>query len=274
MSGTLARSRRSAFSWLILMSVGVSAWLTSCGPPPRPGAIAALETTARLSAERRERRFAAFEARGALRVDGRATGRLPAVNLHLRAAHPDRVRLQAGWLLGTLGDVVLRADTLTVWIPGERMGLVLPGLADTLGVRDPSRFLVRALVAGWVAPHEAWRTAVQDSAGVRLEWDEGGEHWTLQLDAEARPRSAIMTHGAQQVSARYDRWQDAGSAAWPARIELADGEGRLRMRFDLDVLHAVKRTKRSWFELTLPDDVRRLELEELKRVVAVMRGLR
>ena len=181
MSATAARRLLLAATGVLLV-----AWLaSSCAPPP-PGSLESLEQTARRAAERRERRWSAFEARAALRLDGRATGRLPAVSVHLRVASPDRVRLQARWLLGLLADVGARGDTLTVWVPSERLGIMVPDLADTLGVRDPARFLARALTATWVAPHEAWRQGVLDSAGALLAWDERDEHWTLRVATGGR----------------------------------------------------------------------------------------
>ncbi len=274
MSAVRARGPQPGCRRALFTAACAALWLASCAPPPRPGSLESLEALARRGSERREHRLSAFEARGALRVDGRATGRLPAVNLHLRGAQPDRLRLQAGWLLGTLGDAAVRADTLTVWIPGERLGFELPALADTLGVREPARFVLRALVAGWVAPHAAWREAVLDSDGVRLAWEERGEQWTLALDRTGRPREARVALEGHAVRARYEGWHGGNIDGWPARIELADEAGLVRLRLDLDDLHAVKRARASWFALRLPDDAQRPGLEDLKRILTVARGLK
>jgi hypothetical protein len=268
MSG--GRARRSL---LAALAVGMVALLgSSCAPPP-PGGLESLEQTARRMSDRRERRLSAFEAHAVLRVDGRATGKLPAVTVHVRVASPDRVRIQLHWLLGLLADVSARGDTLTAWVPGDRLGLSVPDLADSLGVREPARFLARALSAGWSAPHEAWRQGVLDSAGARLAWDERDEHWTLRVGRDGRPREASVARGEHIVRARYDRWRGAGSAAWPGRVELEDGSGWLKVRFDIDDLHATRKPRARWFALVLPDDAKRLELDDVKRILSSRGGL-
>src|SRR5206468_4283286 len=136
--------RRRA-SQAVGVTAALLAWLAaSCAPPP-PGSIESLETLARRGAERRERSLSALETRLVLRLGGRATGRLPAVSVLARLAAPDRVRLQARWILGLLLDAAVRGDTLLAWVPTERMGVRVPDLADSLGVREPARFLGRAL---------------------------------------------------------------------------------------------------------------------------------
>src|SRR5260221_4855182 len=147
---------------MVVVTAVLALLRAACAPPARRG-LEPLEVMARRGAERRERRLAAFELQAVVRVDGRATGRLPAVSLNARLASPDRVRLQCRWLLGLLADVAVRGDTLVAWMPAERLGIRVPDLADTLGVRDPALFLGRALTASWQGPREAWRAAVGDS---------------------------------------------------------------------------------------------------------------
>ena len=247
--------------------------LASCAPPP-PGGLESLEVMAQRGAERRARRAATCEIQSVLRVDGRATGRLPAVTLHMRLTSPDRVRLQIRWLLGLLVDLAVRGDTLTAWMPGERLGLKIAALSDTLGVRDPALFLGRALGATWPVPREAWRRGVADSSGARLGWDERDEHWTLRVDREGRPLEVSVARGERTVTARYSSWHGTGPAAWPARVELADGAGWVRARFELEDVRAARRPRPAWFALVLPEDARRLELDDVKRVLSTRGGLR
>lgn len=247
--------------------------LASCAPPP-PAGLESLEQAARRGAERRARRLAAFELNGSLRVDGRATGRLPAVSLHARVATPDRLRLQCRWLLGLLADVSVRGDTLTAWMPSQRLGVRIPALSDTLGLVDPALFLGRALLAAWQAPHEAWQRAVTDSAGVTLEWPEGGDAWRLRIDRDGRPRDVRVAREAHSVTARYAAWRGRGAGAWPSRIELADGAGWVLVRVELEDLHTSKHPKPAWYALALPDDARRLELDDVKRVLSSRGGSR
>lgn len=251
--------------WGLLALLGFAA---GCAPPP-PGSLESLESAARVGAQRRERRLQGLEARAVLRVDGRATGRLPAISVTTRLASPDRVRIQARWLLGVLLDAVVADDTLTAWMPSERLGVRLPGLADSLGIREPGRFLGRAIVAGWQAPRDAWRRSRADSAGATLDWEEAGEAWTLRVDPAGRPKELGVSRGEHQVTVRYSAWQGAGSAAWPKRIEVADGAGWVRVRMDLEDVHSIKRVKPAWFRLGIPDDVRPLGLSDLQRVLGL-----
>lgn len=241
--------------------------LGACAPPP-PGSLEALEVIARRGAERREQRYAVCDARGILRIDGSATGKLPGVTLRVRVASPDRARLQVSWLLGTLADVAVRSDSLIAWVPADRLGLAFGGLADTLGVREPARFLAQALSASWVAPRAAWRAATLDSTqGVSLTWSgAAGEAWTMRVDHDGRPAEVTVARESRSVSAKVSGWQGRGIDAWPSRLELSEGAGRLRARLELTDLHAAKRARASWFALMPPDDARTLTLPDLQRL--------
>lgn len=264
-------ARLAVLGALVLGTLG--GCLVSCAPPP-PGGLESLEQVAERGAAHRERRLAAFELRGALRVDGRATGRLPGVSLHVRIASPDRMRLQCRWLLGLLADVAVRGDTLTAWMPGQRVGLHVPGLADTLGLRDPAQFLGRALLAAWHAPHEAWQRSVPDSAGATLEWPEGDEAWKLRVNRDGRPLEVRVARAGRTVTARYGAWRGGGISAWPSRVEFSDGAGWVQVRAELHDLHTNKHPKPAWFALALPEDARRLELDDVKRVLSGRGGTR
>jgi len=271
MSGARAR-RLSARTPLAVLAAGL-ALLAGCTPPP-PAGLETLEQAARHGAERREHRLVALELHGVLRVDGRATGKLPAVSLSAHVASPDRVRLQCRWLVGLLADVALRGDSLTVWMPGERMGLSIPQLSDTLGLEAPAGWFGRALVAGWQAPAEAWARAVADSAGAALEWAERGARWTLSVDRDGRPRAVSVSRGERRMSVRYGAWHGHGAGAWPGHIELADGDGWLRARIELEDMHAKRHAQPAWFALELPANARRLELDEVKRILSGRGGER
>lgn len=265
-----AGCRRLAVAGLVLGLAGLAA---SCAPPV-PGSLQSIESAARTGAHRRERRLQALETRSVLRIDGRATGRLPAVTVTTRLAAPDRVRLQARWVLGVLLDAVVASDTLVAWMPSQRLGLRLPGLADTLGIREPARFIGRALVAGWQAPAEAWRRARADSGGVNLDWREGAESWTLRVDAAGRPSALTVARDKREVHVRYSGWHGAGAAALPSRVEVGDGAGWVKVRMDVETTRPLARPKPAWFRMVLPDDVAPLELDDLKRVLSLRRDAR
>jgi len=261
-------NRRHFYFVAVAAALLVSLALWSCAPQPRPVPLERLDEAARAGAQAREGWLAALEAQGTVRVDGRATGRLPAVTMSARLASPDRVRLQCRWLLGVLADVAIQGDTLTAWMPSERLGIRIPELSDTLGIRTPALFLGRALTAGWQAPADAWQHARPDSGGAIVEWPEGDERWTLRVARDGRPRDITLARGEHSLTARYRSWHGDGVEAWPERIDVADGSGWLRLAFVLDEVRPQKAARPAWFALDLPDDARRLELDDLRRILA------
>jgi len=261
-----------AIARALALAVLAGVVLASCTRLPAPGDLEALETTARRGAEKRESALVALESRMIVRLSGRATGRLPAVNVQAKLASPDRARLQARTILGLLFDAAVRGDTLLAWLPSERLGVRVPDLSDSLGVREPARFFGRALAASWLAPSEAWRTATPDSAGVRLAWREEDEAWTLWLDRMGRPRQLELERDERSLHVAYPQWRGAGLGAWPQRIELADGDGWVHVRVDMEGTHHAKASRPSWFAVSIPQEVTPLELEDLRRVIARARG--
>ena len=258
---------------LAIACAALATLAASCAPPP-PGSLESIESAARSGAHRRERKLEALEARAILRVSGRATGRLPAVNVTTRLASPDRVRLQARWALGTLLDAVIASDTLTAWMPSQRLGLRLPGIGDSLGIREPGRFIGRAIVASWQPPAEAWRRARMDSTGAHLDWREGGAAWTLRVDPAGRPSELTVQRDTHEVRVQYSGWHGAGATAQPSRVEVADGAGWVRVRMDLEDVHSARRPKPAWFRLSLPEDVAPLDLDDLRRVLTLRKPFR
>ena len=266
--GHVRRLARPALAGAAWLAAALGA-LAGCGPPPPPtGSLEPLEARSRLHAERRERRVQVCEVRAALRLETAAAGRLPAVSVVARLAGPDRARLQARWVLGTLVDVVVSGDTLRAWMPSRRLGLELPSFADTLGVPEPGRVLRQALAASWPAPREAWRRANADSAGARLAWREAGEDWTLLVDRAGRPRQVSWAREGRGLEVRYAGWRGRGSSAWPTRIELADPAGGFRLELWLEDVRPLGRASPAWFSLALPADVAPFGFDDLRRALA------
>jgi hypothetical protein len=98
--------------------------------------------------------------------------------------------------------------------------------------------------------------------------------WTLRVGRDGRPRDVRVARGEHTVTARYGAWRGRGPAAWPTRIELSDGAGWVQLRVELENLRARKRAKPAWFALALPEDARRLELDDVKRVLSSRSGSR
>ena len=269
----MSRAPLRRFALVLLAGASMAgALLASCTRLPAPGDLEALETTSNRGAEKREHSLVALESRMVVRLSGRATGRLPAVDVQAKLASPDRARLQARSILGLLLDAAVRGDTLLAWIPSERLGVRVPDLSDSLGLREPARFFGRALAASWVAPSEAWRAAAPDSGGVRLNWREQDESWALWVDAMGRPRRLELVRDERSLSVVYPQWRGAGLGAWPQRIELSDGDGWVHVRLDMEATHHAKASRPSWFAVSIPEEVTPMELEDLKRVIAKVRS--
>ena len=83
-----------------------------------------------------------------------------------------------------------------------------------------------------------------------------------------------LARGERSVVVTYPLWRGAGAAAWPARIELADGAGWVRARLDIEDAHRARRARRSWFAMAIPENVAPLELDDLRRVLSSHGGVR
>jgi hypothetical protein len=258
-----ARPSRAAFALAAVAAAG--ALLASCAPPPRPVPMVD-DLAARYSAERgrREEGLRALTADLVLRVDGRATGRLPGLPATLALAAPDRARLRVSALFGTALDVCAQGDSVVAWVPSERTALSLAGAGETLGIAPPVDLLARSLGATWNPPHAAWRAAAAESLGLSVRWTEGGDSLELRLDGDARPARVRLAGAAGYVTVRYTGWTRAGGAEWPDALEISDGTGWARVRIGIDNLRVAERADDAWFALRVPDGARRLDWEGLR----------
>lgn len=222
--------------------------LVSCAPPPRPGtAVGEVEARWETARGRREALVGALQADVVARVDGRATGKLPALTATLALAAPDRVRFRVSALLGVALDLLVRGDSLYAWVPSERVEFRAAG--DSLGLGSPAAFAARIVGATWAPPAQAWRVASADSAGWRVAWREGADSLVLHVNGEAQPLEAWIGRGGRGVRVRYTDWTRVGGEPFPARWELADDTGWARVRLDLDEAFTSARADSGWFAL-------------------------
>lgn len=256
-----ARTRRRAAA-AALLAAGL---LASCAPPPRPLPLAD-DLAARYGAERarREAALGALTAELVLRVDGRATGRLPGLPATLALAAPSRARLRVSALFGTALDVCAQGDSVIAWVPSERTALALAGARETLGIAPPVELLARALGATWKPPGAAWRAASADSAGLRVRWEEGADSLEMRLDADGRPAAVRLAGRDGSVTVRYGAWARAGGTEWPAALEVGDGTGWARVRIGVDQVRAAERPDDGWFALRVPEGAKRLDWDGLR----------
>lgn len=239
--------------------------LGACARVPRLGSPESVRVShARGVAERTER-LAAMRADGRVQIDGRATGRLPALIAQTTLAGDAGFRLRARWLLGAAADVVLRGDSLLVWVPAERLAFSLAGAGETLGVGQAGTWVARALGAAWMPPAEAWRTASAESGVWRLAWRQGADSLSLRVNGEGEPVEAEIRRDGRGVLARYEDWRLAEGVRWPHRVELRDRDGWLSCTLTFDAPSFPAQVRPEWLDLRVPGDARRIHWDELRR---------
>jgi hypothetical protein len=264
MTGGARGGRRAGRAALLALAVLVA--LSGCAKRVAPPALDAATVRARhdQALARREQVAACALADVDVRLDGRATGRLPRLELRAAIQAPDRLRLRASWLLGTAFDVCALGDTVRAVVPSRHLGLVVGGDASPIG--PPGERVLRALLALWRPDEAAWNAAVADSGVLRLRWLDGADSLTMTLDAEGRP-ATVRWRGptGPQVRARYLGWQAAGGTDVPARLELADDGGAVRARLDVAEVEPRRAPDPEWFALALPERTERVAWGDLGR---------
>lgn len=244
---------------VVALALALGALLVSCAPPPRPGELTSFAARYREGRESRERRVAGADAQLVVRVDGRATGRLPGMLVTAAMGGPDRLRLRASYLLGTAFDLVAEGDSVRAWVPSRNALLEVGGLGRELGRDRPVALLLQALTGTWDPPSGAWRDARLESTWVRLAWREGADDWAMTLDAAAHPLEVSITRSDRVLRVSYADWHRLAGADWPQRVEIADGDGWLRLRSELQSLRVPRRLREDRFTLRVPADAERLD---------------
>lgn len=263
-------SRGSALAAILLLALAAA----SCARAPRGPASSAEQLSVRHATERvkREQALSALRADVVLRLDGRATGRLPAFSASIAIASPSRVRVQARALLGVALDLGVRGDSLFVRIPSERAAFVLDRAAESLGIGPPAAFLGRAMGATWKPPAEAWRSATADSAGWHVGWRDGGDSLAITVDGRGLPRQARLSREEHVVRIEYREWADVRGRQWPVAVEIADEAGWVRARLAVEDLVISKKAESAWFEWRMSAGTRVLGWEDVREVFRRLGG--
>ena len=238
--------------------------LSSCAPPPRPGELTSFAARYQGERARREQRLESAELEMVVRLDGRATGRLPALLVSGTIAAPKRLRLRAGWMLGTALDLVAIEDSARAWLPTEHAVIEVGGLAELLHQAQPVSLMVRALAASWDPPTSAWLEASLESTQVHLGWRQGADSLSMRLDGASRPLELRIQSSGRTMSIQYAGWRTLNGVDWPTRMELTDGDGWLRLRTELQALHSNRRLADDAFLLPSPPDAERLNWQQVR----------
>lgn len=259
----MIRSRRSLAGVLWVMAV-----LASCAPPP-PGELTRFAVRYEAERVRREARLVTAQAEWVVRIDGRATGRLPGLLVSTALASPDRLRMRASWMLGTAMDGVAQGDRLRVWLPSEHALLEIPELTAALHGIEPVGLLRTAWCAGWEPPANAWALARSESSLVRVAWRAGPDSLTLLADGAGRPQRVRIERAGRTLEVRYAGWRRLDGLDWPMEVSVADSEGWVKLRTELQALRPAQRAREDWFELRFPSDADTLDWEAVRARLSV-----
>jgi hypothetical protein len=270
-------TRRRRFGPRLAAGCALLAGLAAgCAPhrvaPPR------LDTT---SVERRHARALearrdmgrALDAEARVWIGGRAFGDLPAVTALLALGGPDACRVRVRSLFGTALDLAARGDSLEGFVPARRVALRLPGVAESLGVREPGALVVRVWSAGWAPPREAWERAAWRDSLLELRWLEHGDSLSLAVGSSGLPAEARLARPeGPAVRALYRRWEPVEGVAWPARVDFEDEAGTVRVECRVDRARR-DRPDPGRVRPRIPADAEVLGWADLRRAIARLGSL-
>lgn len=245
--------------------------VTSCAPTLRaPDGLDPATLSARHERLRsaREVRLVAARIEATTWIEGESFGRLPAVQLDLALAAPDRVRARLGSLFGTALDMMVRGDSLSAYVPPRRLGFELASLEESLGIRLPGAWACRAFAATWRPAEAHWARVAGDSLW-RAAWLEGSDSLAMALDSRGLPVSVELRSGSgRRLLVGYPAWNWVDGVAWPARIEIEEGSGAFRATLRLDRLRFLPEPDPLWMALAIPPAAERLDWEALRGALA------
>ncbi len=256
------------------------------GCAPRPTGVAPVTGGAReelylSQLSRREQRAAMVEgaatvwARAGAACDSCPPLRLPAVQAGFVVAWPEAFRLRVGSLFGAALDVALDGDSITAYVPSQRLGLALDAGSDSLGVERPGRFATRLVSAGWRPPRPAWADGTWEGRWLVLRWAEAADSIALAVDAAGVPAWARQWRDAGRgVVIEYQRWESVDGVDWPALVEVHAPAGPLDLTLRLDRVTFPAVPDRSRFGVRIPGDAERVGPERLRGMLERAGGRR
>jgi hypothetical protein len=189
---------------------------------------------------------------------------LPGAQARLLLASPDAFRLRVQTLLGTALDLGGRGDSLTAYVPARRAGIQVANAGDSLGLREPARFVVRSLGALWRPPAEAWASATWRDSLLEARWQEGEDSLLVTVGSSGHPQAATIARDGRGVRVRYEGWQGDRGAEWPARLTIEDLQGRGHVTFVVKNLRFAGTPDWSRLAVRIPRDATRVTLTELR----------
>jgi len=261
-----ALARRAIGAGLVTAALSIGA----CGPRPvRAPALPISEVYERyrVALEARERRSAAVESDIAVWVRLPDRGRLPGVQAALWMAAPGAARLRVGSTFGTALDLAARGDSVTLYVPSRRAYAQADANTDSLGVREPGAWMVRAWCGTWRAGAAAFDAGALEGAPHVARWMERGDSLTLAVDAAGLPAWLRVRRAGSELRVDYPEWGAWDGVRWPARIEVSEGDGGFHLTCRVQRVRFPARAEPGRMAVRMPADAERHEWWELRRAL-------
>jgi hypothetical protein len=252
----------------VLAVVLLASLLGSCAPhvvQPPELSVETRQSRYERALEARERAAVAVEADVVVWAVLAGDRDLPGAQARLMLASPDAFRLRVQTLFGTALDASGHGDSLTAYVPPRRAGMQLAEAGDSLGLREPARFVVRSLAALWRPPAAAWRASSWRDTLLETRWQEDEDSLVVAVGSSGRPVTTTIAREGRGVRVRYEGWQGEQGAEWPARLTIDDLDNRGHVTFVLRNLRFAAAPDRARLMVRLPDDAERVTLAELRR---------
>jgi hypothetical protein len=193
--------------------------------------------------------------------DGRA---LPGVGARVLMAAPDAFRLRVASPFGVALDAAAARDSIVFLAPRERMALVLPSAAESLGVRDIGGLGCRLWSATWQPAADAWERRTWEDSLLVVRWREGQDSLRLAIGSNGLPSAIVVGRaGEGAITARYQGWTAVEGVHWPARADCADAAGRFEIDSRLQRVRFEARMDPARLRIEFPERTRRVTLAEV-----------
>jgi len=200
---------------------------------------------------------------------------LPALRADLLMGWPDALRLRFAPLFGVALDVAAWGDSVVAYAPGQRSGLALDAVRDSLGAAAPGRLLLRLWSAAWRPPEAAWRDAAPAGDLVLVRWVEAEDSVAVALDANGRPAWARLARpDGRGVRVTYERWELVSGVGWPMTLRVEGLDGSFTLTSRVDHLRFEPKRDDARLRLRLPPGAKRLDPARLGPLLEMMGGAR
>jgi hypothetical protein len=191
------------------------------------------------------------------------------VAARLLLAAPGAFRLRVSSPFGVALDAAAARDSLVFHSPRERVALVLPAAAESIGVRDIGALGCRLWSATWRPPSTSWEEGAWEDSLWVLRWREGEDSLKLAIGSNGLPATIVVGRaGVSSITAHYPGWAAVDGTQWPARADCADDAGRFEITSRIQRVRFEARMDPERLRIEFPERTRRVTLAEVAERLA------